>query len=177
MQKTISLFAAIALTTACASTQVEDTSKAPALSVSFADPAWNGKKLPKGQQCKKNDGKGSTPAMTVTNVPAGTTELQVEYSDISWAGGKNGFHGVVGHTHTGGTSASLISVPGDIVTGYPEGTRLVKANSGFGPWKIHKGYMPPCSTAKQTHTYEAKIFAMNANGQKLAEGKIQLAKY
>ncbi|WP_077339017.1 hypothetical protein [Pseudocolwellia agarivorans] len=177
MKKTLSLLAVIALTSACASNDVANSSEAPALSVSFADSAWNGIKLPAGQQCKKNGGKGSTPAMTVSNVPTGTVELQVEYSDISWEGGKGGFHGVVGHTHTGGNKASLISVPGDIVTGYPQGTRLVKANRGFGAWKIHKGYMPPCSTKKQTHTYEAKVFAIDVNGKQLAEGKIQLAKY
>lgn len=147
------------------------------MNVSFVDPIWDGVTLPAGQECKKNGGDGSTPEMSLTNVPAGTVEFQVEYNDLDFRGEETGgFHGIIGYTHAGGTEATLIKVPGDIDTGYPTGTRLIQNNKGFGAW-TSLGYLPPCSVASQTHRYAAKIFAVDADGNTIGEGDIQLANY
>ena len=47
------------------------TAMAADLSVSFADPAWDGVKVPEDQVCRKLGGKGSTPALSVGDLPAG----------------------------------------------------------------------------------------------------------
>jgi len=175
MKKLLTVVALTTLVTACASTSTE--SNVPKLGLSLADSAWNGTTLPRGQQCKKNGGNGATPAMTVTNVPQDTVQFHVAYSDVSWKGGHNGFHGIIGHSHTGASQASLISVPGDIVKNFPAGTSLIKDNQGFKGWAIHKGYMPPCSVAGKTHKYEAEVSAIDINGDVLAKSTIQIALY
>ena len=38
--------------------------------VVFADPAWDGKKVPDGQHCKKYGGHGATPAPNVRQLPS-----------------------------------------------------------------------------------------------------------
>ncbi len=175
MKKLLTIAALTTLITACASTSTE--TNVPKLGLSFTDSSWNGTNLPNGQQCKKNGGNGSTPAMNVTNVPKDTVLFHVAYSDVSWKGGKNGFHGIIGHEHTGGSQAYLISVPGDIVNNFPTGTSLVKDNQGFKGWAIHKGYMPPCSVKGKTHKYEAEVTAIDVNGEVLAINTIQMALY
>ncbi len=175
MKKLLTIVALTALVTACASTSTDTT--VPKLGLSFTDSAWNGTTLPKGQECKKNGGNGATPAMNVTNVPKDTVQFHVAYSDVSWKGGQNGFHGIIGHSHSGGNQASLISVPGDIVKNFPPGTSLVKDNQGFKGWAIHKGYMPPCSVKNKKHKYEAEVSAFDVNGKLLAKSTIQMALY
>ncbi len=175
MKNLLTVLALTTFVTACASTSIE--SNIPKLGLSLTDSAWNGTVLPKGQECKKNGGNGATPAMNVTNVPKDTVQFHVAYSDVSWEGGKGGFHGIIGHSHTGGNQASLISVPGDIDKNFPTGTSLVKDNQGFKGWAIHKGYMPPCSVKGKTHKYEAEVSAIDVNGEVLAKNTIQIALY
>ena len=53
-----------------------------ALEAKFADAAWDGVKVPAGQQCQKFDGKNpSTPKLTVSQIPTGTNSIVLEYSD------------------------------------------------------------------------------------------------
>ena len=55
------------------------------LQVSFADPIWTGKKIPKGQHCRKFGGNGATPELKVSGIPEGTTAILVEFNDASFA--------------------------------------------------------------------------------------------
>ncbi|MEJ2115542.1 MAG: hypothetical protein P8X88_05730 [Gammaproteobacteria bacterium] len=52
--------------------------------VSFADATWDGTKIPRGQQCKKFGGNGSTPIFNVDNIPIGTNAVILEFSDRSF---------------------------------------------------------------------------------------------
>ena len=115
------------------------------LQVTFGDPAWDGKKIPKGQQCTKFGGKGATPALRVENIPAGANAVIVEFNDrnyqpLSWNGG----HGKIGFwISEGASSAMLPSVPGE--TGnLPEGSFVEKRNRATGGY-ARPGYLPPCS--------------------------------
>ena len=54
------------------------------LKVSFADAAWDGKRVPKAQQCSKFGGNGATPALNVENIPAGANAIIVEFNDRSY---------------------------------------------------------------------------------------------
>ena len=70
-----------------------------ALDAKLADPAWDGVKVPAGQQCQKFDGKNpATPKLTVSDIPAGTNSIVLEYSDRDSKKMNNGGHGRMSHT-------------------------------------------------------------------------------
>ena len=67
-----------------------------AMDVEFTDTAWDGEKIPEGQQCLNYDGKNpATPSMTVTNIPVGAESLVFVYNDVSNKRMQNGGHGIV----------------------------------------------------------------------------------
>ena len=53
----------------------------PELRVTFTDPAWNGQAIPAGQQCRRFQGQGNTPALRVENIPAGANALLLAFND------------------------------------------------------------------------------------------------
>lgn len=145
------------------------------MTVSFSDPAWGGGKIPSGQHCSKQGGKGATPAFSIANVPDGTVEFHVEFNDqnfqpLSYDGG----HGTIGFKHAGGASAELPSVPGE-TSSLPDGAWVVKKNRAKGSFS-RPGYLPPCSN-RRNHKYWALVKAMDANEDELAEVKITLGRY
>ena len=151
------------------------------LKISFADPAWNGKKIPDGQQCTKFRGKGATPALQIENIPAGTNAVIVEFNDrdyqpLPWNGG----HGKIGFWISEGSSSALLpSVPGE-TNELPEGSFLEKRNRATGDY-ARPGYLPPCSGGRG-HRYFAEVKAVKKiEGRKkptvLAKAKIQLGRY
>src|SRR5690606_10678861 len=71
-----------------------------ALEVSFADAEWNGEAVPEGQHCSLQGGSGATPALEISGVPEGTTEIHVAYSDETYQPMNNGGHGTIGFTIT-----------------------------------------------------------------------------
>lgn len=151
------------------------------LDASFADPAWDGKKIPKGQQCTKFGGGGGTPALRVENIPAEANAVIVEFNDrnyqpLSWDGG----HGKIGFwIEAGSTAATLPSVPGE-TKDLPEGSFVEKRNRATGAY-ARPGYLPPCSGGRG-HRYFAVVKAVNkVEGKRkpevLAEAKLQLGRY
>ena len=79
------------------------------LSVSLADPAWDGKNVPVGQQCKKFGGEGSTPFLNVNQIPSGTNAIIMEYSDRTHRPMDCGGHGKFGYRILPGSSS--VKVP------------------------------------------------------------------
>ncbi len=151
------------------------TAIAADLEVSFADSAWGGGKIPSGQHCSKQGGKGATPAFALANVPSGTTVFHVEFNDrnyqpLSYDGG----HGIIGFKHGGGDTAVLPSVPGETKS-LPDGAWVEKKNRARGSF-ARDGYLPPCSN-RRNHKYWAMIKAIDANGDVLSEAKITLGRY
>ena len=149
------------------------------LAVEFADPAWDGNKIPPGQHCKKFGGNGSTPALKVSNIPAGANAIIVEFNDASYHKlSSDGGHGKVGWKVEGGGEAVLKSVPGG-TDELPDGTWLVKKNRAKGAWRS-PGYLPPCSGGRG-NKYVAVVKAVRMAGgdvaEELAEGEITLGKY
>lgn len=152
------------------------------LTVAFADPSWAGDKIPKGQHCKKFGGKGATPPLVVSGIPAGANAIVVEFNDGSYFElSDDGGHGKVGFLiPDGATEATLIAVPGG-TNALPEGTWLVKKNRARGAWRS-EGYLPPCSGGKR-HTYSADVIAVAIDPankkvqEELAETTIRLGKY
>ena len=77
------------------------------LQVSFTDSSWTGKKIPKGQHCRKFGGDGATPELKVSGIPEGTTAIFVEFNDASYQPLSNrGGHGIVGFEYAGAAKRS-----------------------------------------------------------------------
>lgn len=149
------------------------------LSVEFADPAWDGKKVPGGQHCKKFGGNGATPPLKVSNIPTEANGIVVEFNDKSYGKlSRDGGHGKIGfHIQAGAGSVVLPAVPGG-TKDMPEGVWLVKKNRATGAWSS-PGYLPPCSGGKG-NKYEAEVYAVIVTGddyEEIAEGEIKLGRY
>ncbi len=150
------------------------------LKVSFADPAWDGKKVPKGQHCSKFGGKGATPPLMVEHIPDGANAIIVEFNDDSYQPlSYDGGHGKIGFwLKPGVTSASLPSVPGETKK-MPEGAFLEKRNRATGAYK-QPGYLPPCSGGRRNKYFADVLAVHKAEGEKpevLAKARIKLGRY
>ena len=145
------------------------------LTVAFADPAWDGKTVPVGQQCSLFGGTGATPALSLTGVPDGTSKITLAFNDETYTPMGDGGHGVIGFdvTPTGG-AVSLPSVPGESAE-LPAGASVVTKNRGTGDYD-KPGYLPPCSGGNG-NLYSATVTALDASGATLATSKIELGKY
>lgn len=155
---------------ACAPAVAQD-----AFGVSFADPAWDGVTVPEGQHCSLQGGMGATPALEVTGLPEGTTQINVAFNDETYQPMNEGGHGTLGFAvEAGATSASLPSVPGE-TEDLPEGVTLVAANRTSGDF-LRPGYMPPCSGGRG-NTYSADVSAVGEDGSELATTRITLGTY
>ena len=151
-----------------------DASDATKLKVAFADPAWNGKRIPKGQQCSKFGGKGSTPALVVEGAPDGTVEIVVAYNDRSYQPlSYNGGHGKIGYK-AGPGATTIPALPGETVR-MPVGARIVAKNRATGSY-ARAGYLPPCSGGRG-NLYFADVIALDAKGDVLAKGRIILGRH
>lgn len=145
------------------------------LTVAFADSAWTGDKVPTGQHCALQGGSGATPALTVSGIPDGTSQITVAFNDETYQPMNDGGHGVIGFdvAATGG-EATLPSVPGNSAE-LPSGAHVVTAARGTGDY-ASPGYLPPCSGGNG-NTYSATLNALDSSGTVLASGKITLGKY
>ena len=156
------------------------SAQAADLTVSFADPVWNGKTIPSGQQCSKFGGHGATPPLAVAGLPAGTNAVIVEFNDRSFMKlSYDGGHGKIGFTvPPGAASVTLPAVPGETDSGLPEGTWIEKKNRATGSY-ARPGYLPPCSGGRG-NTYAAEVVAVKKDGgnvEELASTTIVLGRY
>jgi hypothetical protein len=169
--KTTRMLAALALTALALPAAAQSE-----LTIAFTDPAWTGDKIPAGQHCRLLGGDGSTPALQVSGLPEGTTQINVEFNDESYRPlSKDGGHGIIGFTVTpvDGT-ATLPSVPG-YSTDLPEGAMVVAKARTRAPYDS-VGYLPPCSGG-MGNTYAAVVKALSADGTEVGNGRIVLGKY
>ena len=144
------------------------------LKVSFADPAWDGKKVPADQQCHKFGGHGATPRLKVADIPAKATALEFWYSDRTYTPMDKGGHGVVAFAlKPGTTSADVPSVPGNVET-VPAGFSVVSMHKA-PTWDTAGAYLPPCSGGKG-NSYYVTVRAM-AGSEVLGTGTLELGKY
>lgn len=168
------------LTAAAALILFAGAAAASELKVSFADSAWNGKKVPAGQQCTKFGGKGATPSLKVEGIPPEANAIIVEFNDRSYHPlSYDGGHGKVRFSLKGGeTSVVLPAVPGEIDK-FPEGIFLEKRNQATGEY-ARPGYLPPCSGGNG-NAYFADVLAVEKVGSNkpkvLAKTRIELGSY
>ncbi len=152
----------------------------PKLSVTFADPAWDGKTIPAGQHCRKFGGNGATPPLKVSGIPDGANAVIVEFNDESYGPLSNGGgHGKIGFWVSSG-SVTLPAVPGGTKK-MPSGVFLEAENQATGDWSS-PGYLPPCSGG-QGNFYSADVKTVykprkeGEEGRLLSIGKIGLGSY
>ena len=152
----------------------------PTLNVQFTSPAWTGKSVPKDGVCQVYGGKGDTPEMKVSGIPAGANAIVVEFSDRTYAPMNNGGHGIIGwKIESGSGSAVLKPVPGMTAT-VPDGTWVEADNRSTNT--PAPGYRGPCSGGRG-NTYEADVKAVfkpakeGEPGKLLATGQIRLGTY
>jgi len=144
-------------------------------SATFADTAWNGETVPAGQHCPLQGGTGATPALEVTGLPEGTSQINLSFNDETYEPMNNGGHGIIGFAvEEGATTASLPAVPG-ATEEMPEGVTLVAANKSSGDF-LTPGYMPPCSGGNG-NTYSMDVIAVDASGAELATTRVALGTY
>ena len=127
----------------------QQTAKYTELDVSFADPAWNGKIIPEGQQCVCDGAKNPmTPSFNIKNIPPETNVIVMEYSDRSYAPMDNGGHGKIGFKIKQGTQSVMIpSVPGHSFE-LPDGFFIITPHQGSF-WCKAGAYQPSCSGGRK----------------------------
>ncbi len=146
-----------------------------AMDVEFNDAAWDGKKIPEGQQCLNYDGKSpATPSMTVSNIPTGAESLVFVYNDVSNKRMQHGGHGIVEFAlPEGAMSAEVPRVFGHTYE-VPVGIEMV------AEYRNRKGeaggaYKPPCSGGKN-HLYTVDVQAWQGDSV-LAETTVEMGRY
>jgi len=151
------------------------STNAAALDVKFADSAWDGKKIPEGQQCQKFGGNNpSTPKLIVTGIPVGSNGIVLEFSDRDSKRMDKGGHGKMRFALSSpGTEVEIPSIPGHTFD-IPPAFTIIEAHRGPG-WDIAGAYMPPCSGGK-SHAYYLTIKSVK-DDKVTAETVIEMGKY
>lgn len=146
-----------------------------ALDATFADIAWDGVTVPVGQQCQKFGGVDpATPKWIISDIPAGSTSIVLEYSDRDSKKMNNGGHGRMRFTIDAMSSKAYIpAVAGHSFT-LPARFTMIEAHRGAG-WDIDGAYMPPCSGGKG-HAYYVTIKTLK-NDTVTAETVVEMGNF
>ena len=163
------LLSSLLITTAFVATS------ASALEVKLVDKAWDGMKIPTGQQCQKFGGENpSTPLLHVTDIPKGSDAIVLEYSDRDSANMNNGGHGIMSYSLTAMSDHTEIPSVAGHTYDLPEKFTMIKAHNNPA-WDKEGAYMPPCSGGKD-HAYYLTVKAME--GDKITGTTVlELGKY
>lgn len=114
------------------------------LDLAFADPAWNGKVIPKGQQCQEHGGNGASPSIKVKDIPVQANKLIIEFSDEAYAPCDNGGHGIVSYELKEGFKEVVVpSIPGQTFD-LPDNFELIKEHCGKHLSMKRGAYIGPC---------------------------------
>lgn len=149
---------------------------AGAMEVSFADAAWDGKKVPAGQQCQKFGGKNSaSPKYKISKIPAGATQLVFEYSDRDYTPMDNGGHGIVAYKLSDKVTDLEVPPLAGHTFDLPAPFISVKAHQAPG-WDKAGAYMPPCSGGKG-NSYYVTVKAVGADKAVLAKQVLEMGKF
>ncbi len=149
------------------------------MNVSLADVAWDGKRVPAGQQCDKFGGNGSTPLLAIQQIPAGANAIVMEYSDRSYQPMDQGGHGKFGYRiQPNSKIANIPSLAGHTFN-LPAKFFLIEAQRAPA-WDKEGAYLPPCSGGKGNDYYVTIKAVKEVDGgirEVLAEVEVSLGKY
>lgn len=114
------------------------------LQLSFVDPPWDGKIIPKGQQCMEYGGDGASPRIQVSNIPLQTDRLVLEFSDATYKPCDNGGHGIISYAiQAGSQDVTVPSIPGQTFE-LPDGFTLIQEHCGADLGMQAGAYIGPC---------------------------------
>ena len=158
---------------ACSNSPYQSAEDVAELTVSFVDPEWNGKKIPKIGQCKNCGGEGLSPSLLVKNIPKNADFLVFEYKDKTMGV----FHGAIRFQISEQSEFTVPSIP-EQTFDLPHGSDLVAEHTA--PIGSPGAYMAPCGCGFN-NKYAATIMAIQneSSGHKLLFGKtkINLGRY
>lgn len=144
-----------------------------AMTVALEAP-WDGKRIPGGQQCQPQGGKGATPPMQISKLPKGTVTVLLSFNDLDYPPlSRNGGHGQIAFG-VRGAQARLPAVPG-MTNRLPAGAKVVAAARSDGSLATN-GYLPPCSN-RNNHRYVVDVSAVGSDGKILETVTVQLGRY
>ena len=150
------------------------------LTITLADPAWNGKIIPADQVCKRFGGNQSkSPALKVDGIPADADALLLSFNDESYTPMDKGGHGVVRVQLNKAATMQVPSIPGETDT-LPAGISLVTKHRGTGWSGTGGAYLPPCSGGRgNTYTIDVSAIKSGTDGGSttVAKGKIVMGSY
>ena len=152
------------------------SANASELTLSHVDPAWKDGKgdVPQIGICEArgDGGKGMSPSIKVTGIPTATVKLELHFTDEDWQ--SEGAHGVVGFKVPLGSDSVIVpSFKGET----DKLPKNIEAISSHEATMLAGGvYLGPCSGGRY-HTYTVYVYAKNADGKKLARGKLPLGQY
>ena len=158
---------------ACSDSEYRSVENVVDLSISFSDPIWDGKKVPKRGQCTNCQGEGLSPPMLISNIPEKTDFLIVEYKDKTMGV----FHGAIRFQVSGKGKFSTPSIREQTFK-LPQGVEVEAEHTA--PIGSPGAYMAPCGCG-YNNKYSAVIPAVQSleSGQKLllGKGKINLGRF
>jgi len=150
------------------------TALADGLKLKHADAAWGDGTggVPGKGICKRRGGEGLAPSVEISGLPDGTTKVTLHFTDENW--GSEGAHGVIGYSVPAGSGSVVVPSFAGETDDLPTGIEKIGAHQcydcGGGV------YLGPCSGGRG-HAYTVYVYARDADGNKLAKGKLGLGNY
>ena len=159
----------------------EEVAPAPvALELSFADANWDGKTIPKGQQCLEFGGNGQSPPISVKGIPPGTSELVLAFSDGSYPPCDQGGHGVVAYRVASGVGQVVVpSIPGQTFD-LPEDFALIREHCGRDLAMQPGAYIGPCPGVGNIYYVTVEALSESGEGDAaavLGSGRLEIGTY
>ena len=147
---------------------------AAGLSAKFTDNIWNQKEVPKSEVCSNYNTKpGSTPSITLDNIPANATAIVLAFSDETFKGMSDGGHGIISYKLDKNTAHVVIpSIQGETFD-LPARFSIVTKHRGGKYGKTEGAYLAPCSGGKG-NTYSVLIKAVDHEGKTLSSTTLKL---
>ena len=150
------------------------------LDLSFADPNWDGKVIPKGQQCQEYGGNGSSPRINVRNIPIQANKLVIEFSDGTYSPCDNGGHGIISYKIPKGSTEVIVpSIPGQTFD-LPDDFELIKEHCGVNLNMKRGAYIGPCpGIGNQYYLIIKAVYEVpgNLEHELLGKGRLEMGTY
>ena len=163
----------------CADSADQDAS-VQELDLSFADPAWNGKVIPKGQQCQEYGGNGSSPPIKVKGIPAQANKLIIEFSDGTYAPCDHGGHGIVSYKLKEDAKEVVVPpIPGQTFD-IPKVFETIKEHCGKDLNMKRGAYIGPCpGTGNQYYLMVKAVYEPPDKSKNvlLGKGRLEMGTY
>lgn len=173
MKKGVLIFFSIICFLGCSDGKYESGESVAELAISFLDPQWDGKRVPPIGQCTNCGSQGFSPPLMVTNIPARTDALIIEFKDKTMPTD----HGAIRFNISQQTEFSIPSFP-EQTYDLPQGAEMeTEHNAPIGKPGV---YMAPCGCG-WNNKYVATIVAIKSetSGERilLGKGKIKLGRF